>query len=101
MKGWLIALLTRLLGAAGQLFGQVMTDLRDRGAFNRAVDLAQVTVSRLAGDTSIDNETKRRLAIEGLRTALQMEGKLVRDSLLGLAVELAVTAAKAAVTGGL
>lgn len=99
MNAMWMGLLKRFLGLAGKLFAQTVSNLKDRGAFDRAVDLAQVTVANLAGDHSIDNDTKRRLAIAGLRTALAAEGRVVRDSLLALAVELAVNAGKAAVEG--
>lgn len=97
MKVWLAGLMARLLGAAGKLFGQVMTDLRNQGAFDRCVELAQVTVERLAGDHSIDNQTKRQMAMDGIARALAAENKVVRDSLIALAIELAVSASKAAI----
>ena len=96
MNAFWTSLLKRFLGLAGKLFAQVVGDLKDRGAFDRAVDLAQATVNSLAGDTTLDNDAKRKMAIDALRVALKAEGKLVRDSLLGLAVELAVSAGKAA-----
>lgn len=88
------ALIKTLLGRAGVLLALTLGRLRERGAFERALDLAEATVRSLNGDTSLDNDGKRQAAIDGLARALAAEGRELRDSLLALAVELAVSAAK-------
>lgn len=94
MSVWLTTFLARLWGSAGTLFARTMANLQNAGAFDRAIELATVTVERMAGDTSLDNATKRNLAMDAIARALAVEGRTLCDSLVALAVELAVNAAK-------
>jgi hypothetical protein len=95
MKAWLLSMLIKTWGLAGSLFARTMANLRDAGTFDRALELATVWVARLAGDTSVDNATKRNVAMDEIAKSLAREGRTLRDSLVALAIELAVNAAKA------
>lgn len=90
------SIIKAFLGRAGVLLAGVLGRLRERGAFERAVELAEATVRSMSGDESLDNDAKRRAAINALSRALSAEGRELRHHLLALAVELGVAAMKAA-----
>ena len=88
-------LLNALLGLAGPLLLKIITSFVEKRVFNKAIELAKVEVDKLTGQAGMDNDAKRQAAVGSLKLALKEMGIVLRDSLLNLAVEMAVVAAKA------
>lgn len=91
MPSWLIR---ALLGVAGTILQLIITRLTEKKVFDRALNFARLHVPRLASIDTMTNEQKRTQAIDLVRKDLKDLGMTVRDVLLGVAVELAVSETK-------
>ena len=85
------AILKALFGAIGQVLANLFAQLTSRDTFNKALELAQMHVSALQGNETLDNEQKRVAAVKAMKTDLKAMGLTLRDSLINLAIELAVS----------
>lgn len=90
-------ILKAALGELGPLIAAVVQALQNRKVLDLAVGFAGAEVQRLAGDTSLDNEAKRRTAAQGVQAAVKAAGYDIAGSLANLVVEAAVNAMKAKV----
>jgi hypothetical protein len=79
MKDYIVKL---LFGFAGQVL--------------KTLKLAQSHVNKLAGNDTLDGPAKRDAAEAGLKAELTALGYDVRNSVINLAIEFAVNAAKSA-----
>ena len=84
-----------LLGAIGPLLLAIIKDLRDRGAFDHAVEFARICVAKLAKDEVMGNDAKRKIATEAVKADLKAVGKDLADRSVSLAVEIAYNALRA------
>ena len=88
-------LIKTLLGAAGQLLDTILKQLISANVFGQVLTLVQVEVQKLEGNTSLDNEAKRKAATAAVKTSLKAVGVQAGDSALNLALELAVAGIRA------
>lgn len=89
-SGWQGMLVSALLGLAGEILRYILGRLRDRRLFERALRLAELHVARLDGDDTLDKKLKRERVADALTQDLKAVGIELTDSLINLAVELAV-----------
>lgn len=87
-------ILSLLLGALGPLLLHIIQTFVQKDILERAVGLARLEVERLMGDTSIDNQQKRDTARAFVRSQLKTVGMEITESVLNMAVEMAVVAVK-------
>jgi hypothetical protein len=93
MKDYIVKL---LFGFAGQVLAQIFTYVTNKDMFNKTLKLAQSHVNKLAGNDTLDGPAKRDAAEAGLKSELTALGYDVRNSVINLAIEFAVNAAKSA-----
>ncbi len=96
-RAMLNTILRMILGELGPLLELVLTTLTDRGTMDHVVDLARAEVRKLEGDTTLDGDAKRKAASAAIVDDLKTAGKTVAPVLINLAIEVAVSALKAAV----
>ena len=88
-------LLQLLFGYAGRLLQVVLQQLADRHVFDKVLQLAETYVNKLDGQEDLSNAEKRNAALRGIKADLAGTGVTVRDSLLNLGLELALSALRA------
>lgn len=87
-------LVRRLLGAAGALLLAVIDTLVQRRTMDTVAEYAKAWVATFQGNSTLSNEAKRQRAADNIRADLRSLGYTVADSVINLAIELAVTELK-------
>ena len=79
------------LGLAGEILLYILGRLREKKIFDQALALAEEHCRNLdKADESVSNEDKRRMAAESLKESLKRLGYELKDTMLNLAIEMAV-----------
>lgn len=88
-------ILSLLLGRAGVLLQLVLTRLVERNTFNEVLELAERTVAQYVGRSDLTGDAKRAAVAAEVKADLRAIGKEVLDSLVNLAIELALAGLRA------
>jgi hypothetical protein len=84
-----------LLGLAGQALYAIIDALVQKGRMDRLIEIARFHVQRLTGVSELSNVEKRQKAVEAVIKDAQDAGMPSRESVVNLAIELAVGETKA------
>jgi len=95
MNKLLMRMLLKLAPAVFQIIIDVFKNLHSKGALERAVTLARMHVENFDKSSLMSNSEKREHVSAALKKNLRAAGIEARDSLVNLAIELAVNAVKA------